>query len=902
MRWLRRAIGGAKALSRSQQAERELDEELRAYLEAAVEEKMRCGLGREQATRTARLELGLVSVDSVKDRVRDVGWESTLESVGRDIKYALRTLRTAPAFASVAVLTLALGIGANTAIFGLIDTLMLRQLPVRDPDQLVVLTRIQGGQSGEHFSYPQVNYLAEQDDIFAGLCGFAADTFLIGSPGTLETTAGAWVTGEYYRTLGVTPIIGRLLGPDDDRPGAPPAAVITATYWSRKFARDPNVVGQSLLIEGVPVSIVGVTPAKFSGAIVGDAADITLAIGVVPQMQPEQDWKVSAGGRWLKVLARAREGLSRDALAAGLAVYWSRYLRATVSPSLTAEARGRALSSTIGLRPGATGSSPLRNEFQRPLVVLMAAVGLLLLIACVNMANLLLARAASRDREFTLRSALGASRGRLMRQLMTESAILAVLGAGVGVLLASWGSNVLIQLMTTGSTGPDGVNPIALDVGPNGRVLGFATLAAVVTTFLFGVAPAWRVTFSAPAFGMNAASPRLVRPEGRVARWLVAAQVAISLPLLIGAGLFAQTLDNLRTLDRGFRHEDVLLIDVDARRTGKDKAALRAFYQEMLAFVEELPNVKAASLSAVTPLMGGGISMPIALNGQPVRGDISGEMHFNVIGPRYFEVLGTPFVLGRDFTKRDDATAPAVAIVNEAFVRQYLKDVTPLGQRVSVVGSPQDMQVIGVVTDAVYEDLRQTPPPTVYAAYLQSDIGADAATFEIHAPGSLAQVAAAIRSDIQPKLAGKPLRVRTLTGQLESGLVRERLMTTLAGTFSALALSLAVVGLYGVLAFSVARRTGEIGVRIALGARQSQVLREILREAGRMVGFGIVIGLPIAWMASRLISSMLFGVTAHDPVTAVASVAVLVCAAFIAAFLPARRAARVDPLVAIRCE
>jgi predicted permease len=746
-----------------------------------------------------------------------------------------------------------------------------------------------------------VNYLAEQGDLFAGLCGFAADTFHIGPSDALETTAGAWVTGEYYRTLGITPIIGRLLGPEDDRPGAPPAAVITDAYWSRKFARNPDVVGQSLLIEGVPVSIVGVTPAGFSGAIVGDAADITLAIGVVPQVQPEQDWKISPGGRWLKVLARAREGLSSDALAAGLAVHWSRYLQSTLNPNLPADARSRALSSTIGTRRGATGSSPLRNEFQRPLLVLMAAVGLLLLIACVNMANLLLARAASRNRELTLRSALGASRGRLMRQLLTESALLAALGAVLGVVVASWGSSVLIQLMTTGSIGPDALNPIALDVGPNWRVLTFTTLAAVVTTFLFGVAPAWRVTFTTPALAMHTAFPRLVRPEGRVARSLVVAQVAISLPLLIGAGLFARTLDNLRTLDRGFRHEDVLLIDVDARRTGKDKPALRAFYQQTLAFVEQLPIVKAASLSAVTPLMGGGISMPIAVNGQPVSGEIGGrEMHFNVIAPRYFEVLGTPFVLGRDFTNRDNATAPRVAIVNEAFVRQYIKDAAPLGQRVSVVGSAQDMEVIGVVRDAVYESLRQTPPPTVYAAFLQS--GDDTATLEIHAPGGLAQVTAAIRSEIEPKLAGKPLRVRTLTGQLESGLVRERLMTTLASTFSALALSLAVVGLYGVLAFSVARRTGEIGIRIALGARQSQVLREILREAGRMVGFGIVIGIPIAWMASRLISSMLFGVTAHDPVTAVTSIAVLACAAFIAAFLPARRAARVDPLVAIRCE
>jgi predicted permease len=894
-------LNGIRALFRRGIAEEELDAELHEFLETAVDEKVRSGMSREQATRAARLELGLVSVDSVKDRVRDVGWESIVESVARDVRYAVRTLRNAPGFTTVAVLTLALGIGANTAIFGLIDALMLRPLPVRDPDQLVVLTRIQGGQSGEHFSYPQVSDLAEDDDLFAGLCGFAADTFHIGASDQLETTAGAWVTGEYYRTLGITPILGRLLGPDDDRPGAPPAAVITDAYWSRKFARAPDAIGQALLMEGVPVSIVGVTPAGFTGAIVGDAADVTLAIGVVPQVQPEQDWKVGPGGRWLKVVARAREGLSRDALAAGLAVHWLRYLQATVNPSLSAEARSRALSSTLGLRSGATGSSPLRNEFQRPLLVLMAAVGLLLLIACVNMANLLLARAASRDRELTLRAALGASRGRLMRQLLTESALLAVLGTVLGLVVATWSSNVLIQLLTTGSTGPDALNPIALDVGPNWRVLTFATLAAVVTTFLFGLAPAWRVTFTTPALAMNTASPRLVRPEGRVARSLVAAQVAISLPLLIGAGLFARTLDNLRTLDRGFRHEDVLLIDVDARRTGKDKPALRAFYQQTLAFVEQLPSVKAVSLSAVTPLMGGGISMPIAVNDQPVSGEIGGrDMHFNVIAPRYFEVLGTPFVLGRDFTNRDDATAPRVAIVNEAFGRQYMKDAAQLGQRVSVVGSAQDMEVVGVVRDAVYESLRQTPPPTVYAAFLQG--GYDTATLEIHASGSLAEVTAAIRREVQPKLAGKQLRVRTLTGQLERGLVRERLMSMLATTFGVLALLLAVVGLYGVLAFNVARRTGEIGVRIALGARQSQVLREILNEGWRMVALGIVIGLPIAWMASRLVSSMLFGVAAHDPVTSVGSIGVLAVAAFAAAFVPAWRAARVDPLVAIRCE
>jgi predicted permease len=819
-----------------------------------------------------------------------------LEPLRRDIRFAARSLLRTPGFTAAVVVTLALGIGANTAIFGLIDALVLRKLPVHDPDQLVVLTRFEGDRSGEHFSYPQVNYLSEQDDLFEGLCGFAADTFHIGPSDALETTPGAWVTGEYYRTLGITPIIGRLLGPDDDRPGAPPAAVIADAYWARKFARDPRAIGQTLLIEGIHVSVVGVTPAGFRGAVVGEAADITLAIGVIPQVQPEQDWKVGPGGRWLKVLARGRERLSRDALAAGLAVQWSRYVQSTLDPRLGADARGRALSSTIGTRPGATGSSPLRTEFQKPLLVLMAAVGLVLLIACVNVANLLLARAAPRDREIALRLALGASRGGLIRQLLTESALLAALGAVLGILVAVWGSSIPIQLMTTASSGPSAVNPIALDVGPSWRILIFATLAAVLATFLFGLAPAWRVTFTTPAAAKNTGSARLLRPGGRLAQLLVAAQVAISLPLLMGAGLFARTLDNLRMLDRGFRHEDVLLIDVDARRTEKDKPALQAFYQQTLASVEQLPGVTVASLSAVTPLMGGGISMPIAVNDQPV----GGELHFNVIAPRYFEVLGTPFVLGRDFTNGDNATAPPVAIVNEAFVRQYMKDGVPLGQSVSVVGSPQDMQVVGVVSDAVYESLRQTPPPTVYAAYLQSAV--DTVTLEIHAPGAPAQVTAAIQRQVQPTLAGKPLRVRTLTSQLESGLVRERLMTTLASIFGVLALSLAVFGMYGVLAFSVARRTGEIGVRMALGARQSQVLREILQDAGRMVGLGMVIGLPFAWMASTLVSSMLFGIAPHDPATSAGSIVVLLCAAFVAAFLPARRAARVDPMTTLRVE
>jgi putative ABC transport system permease protein len=895
MAFLRRVIGGFRGLFRKTRAERELDDELRAFLETAVEEKVRAGLGREEATRAARMELG--SVTAVKDRVRDVGWESVLDNVGQDLRHAIRSLRKSPGFAAVAIVTLALGIGANTGIFALIEVLLLRSLPVRDPQELIVLLRVQGSQSGGAFSYPQVRHLADQDEIFRGLCGFSGDTFHVGPPEALEPVGGAWVSGGYYRTLGLVPVAGRLLGPDDDRPGASPSAVITDNYWTRKFGRDPAAIGRPLLIEGVPVPIVGVSPPGFIGAIVGEAADVTVALSVLPHLQPERPFMLGPGARWLKVLARPREGLSHDELKARLAVVWAQGLSATVSTSLPPDARARALSSTLDLRAGATGSSNLRSQFRQPLLVLMVVVGLVLVIACVNVANLLLARATARQREMAVRLALGASRRRIVRQLLTESALLAVAGTGLGIVVAYFGSRVLVNLISSGQGVPTASEAIVLDLAPNWNVLAFTTLLTVSTTLFFGLAPAFRATVVEPNAAMNASSNRVVGSRGRVALVLVTAQVSISLLLLIGAGLFVHTLWNLRTLDRGFRHEGVLLVDLDARRAGYDGPRLQAFNREVLAMAERLPGVTAASLSSVTPLMGGGMIMPIAVNGQPAGTE---ELHFNQVAPRYFETLGTPFVLGHDFTIRDDATAPGVAIVNEAFVRQYMPTGSPLGQRVSVVGSRDERQVVGVVKDAVYESLRQAPPPTVYVPYVQSNGGAVA--LEVFAAGSVAQVASAIRAEVQPKLAGKPMKMRTLTARLETSLVQERLMAALASAFGLLALVLASVGLYGVLAYTVVRRTNEIGIRIALGAARSQVLALVLSSAIRMIVLGIAFGLSAAWAASRVVSSMLFGLTANDPTTIAGALIVLLATGLLAAYLPARRATRIEPLAALRCE
>src|SRR5436190_3135971 len=785
MAFLSRLIGGLRGLFQKTRVEQELDDELRAFLETAVEQKVRSGLNPEEAARAARIELG--SVAAVKDRVRDAGWESIVDHVGQDVRYAIRSLRKSPGFAAVAILTLALGIGANTGIFALIEVLLLRTLPVRDPQELVVLVRVQGSQSGGSFSYPQVRHLAEQDEIFQGLCGFSGDTFHVGPPDALEPVGGAWVSGGYYQTLGLVPIAGRLLGPDDDRPGASPAAVITDHYWTRKFGRDPAAIGRPLLVEGVSVPIVGVSPPGFIGAIVGEAADVTVALSALPQLQPERPFMLGPGARWLKVLARPRQGLSQGELKARLGVAWAQALAATVSTNLPPDARARALSSTLDLRAGATGSSNLRSQFRQPLLVLMVVVGLVLVIACVNVANLLLARATARQREMAVRLALGASRRRIVRQLLTESALLAIAGTGLGIVVADFGSGVLVNLISSGQDLPIDSAAIVLDLGPNWKVLAFTTLLTGSTTLFFGLAPAFRATVVEPNVAMNVGSHRIVGSRAHLASALVTAQVSISLLLLVGAGLFVHTLWNLRTLDRGFRHEGVLLVDVDARRAGYEGARLQAFNQEVLGMAQRLPGVTAASLSSITPLMGGGIIMPIAVNGQRVGSE---ELHFNQVAPRYFETLGTPLVLGRDFTVRDDTTAPGVAIVNEAFVRQYMPNGSPLDQRVSVVGSRPERQVIGVVKDAVYATLRETPPPTVYVPYLQTNLQTNggAVALEVFAAGSLAQLASALRAEVQPKLGGKPMKIRILTARLKSSLCQERLMATLASAFGVHAL------------------------------------------------------------------------------------------------------------------
>jgi putative ABC transport system permease protein len=884
-RWLRR-----------NRLESQLDAELRDHIERQVADYIREGASEADARRRVRLEFG--GLDQVKELCRDARGTRLVEELAQDFRYAYRIFLKSPGFAIVGVITLALGIGANMAVFTLVDAVLLRQLPVRDPEQLVLLRRIQSQQSSQHFSYPQIERFAQQRQLFSSLSAIGTDRVAVGPLDAPEATAAVWVTGEYYQTLGVTPAAGRLLTPQDDEPGATPVAVISDNLWMRRFGRAADALGRSLLIEGTPVEIVGVTPPRFNGVMVGEGADITLPIHARPRLQPERADFLGPPAFWLIALGRPQPGLSHDQLKAQLATVWQQVLNETTS-TLISGARTRLLASTLEVDSGATGWGRLRDRFRERLLASMALVTVVLLIACVNVANLLLARATSRQRELALRLAMGASRGRVVRQLVTESGLLSVAGAALGSVLAFAGSRALVALVQSAPAGPDSAG-IVLDLTPDWRMFAFTTLLATATTALFGIVTALRAGRVEPVLAMTIGSARNAERSGRLGTALVSIQVALSLLMLITAGLFGQTLRNLQTLDRGFRHDEVLLVGIDHSRTGLSGPALKAFFDEQVASVERITGVRAASLAAITPLQGGGISQSVALNGQP----IADEVYYNNVGPRYFDALRTPLILGRDFTPEDATSRGGVAIVNESFVRQYLPDGSPLAARLQVggfrVGGKRDLQIVGVVKDAVYETLRVAPPPTVYGPFVQRSAGN--VTLVVYAPGAVAPVAAAIRAQLQPTLAGRVLRIRTLTAQLDSSLAQERLMASVATVFGALALALAAIGLYGLLAYWVSRRTHELGIRMALGAARSAVLHLVLRDAARMLLLGTALGLAVAAGVTRYLSSMLFGLTRNDPVTIGGSIAILALVGIAAAALPARRATRVDPLVALRAE
>ncbi len=843
-------------------------------------------------------ELG--NITRVAEETRAVwGW-MWLDQWFRDLQYAFRTMRHNVGFTTTVVLSLALGIGANTAIFSLIDALMLRWLPVRSPQELVQLKLRSGrapGPGGESFSNAIVAALSEQKDIFSNVCGFSGGAFDVGPRGSVSRVPGAWVTGGYYETLGLNPELGRLLEPADDRRGAPLVAVISYGYWERQFASSPDAIGRTIPVDGVPVTIVGVSPRGFHGANVGAAADITMATAALPRLEPAFAGLLGPGNFWLLVLARPRAGVSALQAQAHLSAVWPGISERVISTGWPAARRQEMAESTFELAPGGTGYTYLRKRFQQPLMVLMAVTGLVLLIACANVASLLLARATARQREISVRLAIGAGRGRIIRQLLTESTLLSVLGAALGVCLAWLMSRFLVDTLSGGGHS-GGLPAIVFDLTPNWHILGFASAVAIVNGILFGLAPSFQTT----AIGGSRLlkdDTRVTRSRSRLLSSLVSAQVALALLLLVGAGLFARTLQNLLNVDPGFRREGVLLVNLDGQREGYRGARLTEFYRSLLDRVRQLPGVVSASISSHTPLSGSTWSEAAVPKGQPLPQRDNAV--FIAAGPGFFGAMQTPLISGRDFDERDQGP-PNVAIVNQAFAARYFPNQNPVGRYLSATMTtpPSDLQIVGVVKDVATRSLRLPPPPTVYVSYFQRESRTDALV--IRASGSLSQALAAIRKELQPSFPNTEVEVVALTDQVGRTLVQERLVANLAGGFGALGLALACVGLYGLLGYSVVRRTREIGIRMALGAQRRGVLWMIAGRALRLVAVGVAVGLPLAWVVSRWLRSMLFGLTGTDPSVIAGAVVLLAMAGMLAAYIPARRATLVDPTTALRHE
>lgn len=885
MKFLHRLRSMVQWIAHRNQAEQHLDDELRTFVDMSAAEKIADGISPEEARRLATLELG--GVEQVKEQVRMGRHGGWLDEIGRDIRYAFRLLLKNRGFTCTVVVTLALGIGANTAIFSLIDALMLRWLPVRNPQELVQVSFQSRDSNGPRsLSYAIVGALADQREIFSGVAGFSGHTFDVGASGFVSRVHGALVTGGFYDTLGLNPVVGRLLTPADDRPGAPLTAVISYGYWERQFALSPQVTGQTLLIKDRPVAIVGVTPQGFVGATVGSIADITMTASALPEIDPPAAPLLGRGNFWLIVLARPQNGLSLEAATSRLNAVWPHISEPLIAPHWPPQQRKEISTAKFQLQSGGTGWSYLREMYRKPLWVLMAAVAIVLLIACANVAGLQLARASARQREVAIRLAIGASRPRIVRQLLIESALLSLTGAAVGVGVAWMSGEFLVSMISTGFAS------LEFDLTPNSHILAFTLVVAVATGILFGVMPAVQTTAVSPV-GALKENARAASPRFRLLPFLVIAQVALSLVLLAGAGLFARTLQNLRHLDPGFKADGVLLVNFEDRQA--------VIPPGLLEDVQRIPGVTSASFSTHTPLNGSIWSEPAVPAGQPIPQ--RDNAFFVGAGPHFFSTMQIQVLAGREFNDGDRPDGPAVAIVNEAYASRHFPNQNPVGQHLaaSVNGDRKDLEIIGIVRNINAAGLRKPPPPMVFVAYQQLKPGGPR-TLAVRVSGSAGPVAGALQQVLQPTLPGAPVDVRALSTQVSDTIVQERMLATLAGAFGALAVALACIGLYGLLAYNVAQRTTEIGIRMALGAHARRVVALVVIGGARLVLIGIVLGLPVAWMASRWLKSLLFGLTPGDPGTLAGAMAALLTAALFAAYLPARRASRVDPLVALRHE
>jgi len=892
--------------------ERELADEIESHVVLATEENLRRGMEPAEARRQALRAFG--GVEQTKEAYRDTRGLPGIETLVQDLRYALRMLRRSPGFAAAAILSIAVGIGANTAIFSMINAVLLRTLPVQRPGELVQLSTASPRGDDSNFSYPQFTQLRDASRALSSLCASGGTgrmrmaVSVSGSDAMPESVQAERVSGNFFSTLEVEAALGRTLMDADDREGATPVAVISHGLWQRRFGLDPRVVGQTLVLDDVPFTIVGVAPRGFFGFEVGVRPEVWWPLHQAPRVAPGTVL-ANQGWTWLRLVGRLKPGASLEEARAESSVVFERQLAETAASARagwTPTERRQLLERRLRMETGRAGWNRLRGSFQKPLLLLMAVVTVVLLVACANVANLLMARATARRKEIAMRLGIGASRARIVRQLLTESVLLALLGGAAGVVGAFWGTRLLSAYLSDFIRTVFPQRAMALDLTPDLSVLGFSVLLCVATGILFGLIPALRATrldlTSAlkPSTGAGGEG----HSGSTARRALVVSQVALSLFLLLGTGLLVRSLQNLRGQDTGYDSENVLMFAIEAG-AGYDAAARTRLYQDAIDRLAVLPGARSASVSKWGLLGLNGWGNRVIVDGYASPDEADLKCYGQIAGPRFFETFGIRLRAGREFSAADAASSAPVAIVNETMARHFFGAANPVGRHFRLPAKPDiAIEIVGVAKDAKYRNLREPATRTFYVPFLQqSNASAQGIVIALRTAGPPADLVPAVRSALRGIDARlQPLDIRTMAEVVDASLIQERFVSQLASFFSALALLLAALGLYGVMSYGVAGRTAEIGLRMALGARHRDVTWLVLREALALALLGAAIGLPAGLLGARAISSLLFGLGAADPMTLGAATTLLLAVAGLAGYLPARRAARVDPLIALRCE
>jgi predicted permease len=902
---IRYLVGGSRI-------DRDLAQELEFHRDMLTADQERLGYSHETALLNARRKMGNTTL--MTEYSRDAWIVSWLDTLNHDVRYALRSFARNPGFALVAIATLALGIGANTAIFRLVDAVMLRALPVQHPEQLLA---IRGS-----FSYWRFEQLRDRNEVFGATVGVRAidDVTLTSADQPLGRATMELVSGNYFGVLGVQPILGRPIAPDDDRAaGAGPVAVISYGLWQRAFAGSNDVLGRTMTLraglvgggtsgfepdapnaprqQSTTVTIIGVTAREFFGDTVGKLVDVWVPITMQPVLMPGRAWLTRRTASWVNILGRLRDGMTEERARESLTRTWRQIRADEIGPSITEQQRRNLANARLTVDPGEKGFGQIRRQFSQPLLILMTVVTLVLLIACLNVANLLLARATARQQEMSMRLSLGASRARLVRQLLTESLLLAGAGGLVGLGVAAMGARLLVALVSGES------NQIALRLSPDSRILVFTVAVSLLSGVVFGLAPALFGTRRELQHILKDSSRTAVR-RSRGARVLVAAQIAVSLVLLVACGLFLRTLYNLKSETLGYDRTNLIIVRVDPVAAGYTGDDLGRAMVSLLHRLTSLPGVRSATFSENGLFSGTESGTPLEAEGFTPSSDDDRVARFDQAGPGYFTNVGIPIILGRDFTEHDAPSAPRVTIINDTMAGFYFPNQSPIGKHIHVKG-PSDvvLEIVGVARDAQDHDLRSAPRRRFYVSYLQPIDGITTANFEVRAAGNMGSLFGPIRAEIEhvdPKL--QILSLKTAQTLVDDSIVTERLIAKLSTFFGALAVLLAAIGLYGVMSYTVARRTTEIGLRMALGARRSHVASMVLGDILRLVAIGTIVGAIIAAVLARFVESLVFGLEPHDPLTIVASAVVLAAIGLLAGYLPARRAARIDPILALRAE